>query len=80
MFGYYVHMHCCPFYANSNNTVHGKVLLKYQLPMNPFLWLNIYELSTQTSMIIETFWSVDLHQLKLNSDIAHLNRGDVMVM
>ena len=31
-------------------------------------------------MIIETFWSVDLHQLQLNSDIAHLNRGDVMVM
>ena len=52
MFGYYVHMQCCPFYANSNNTVHGKVLLKYQLPMNPFLWLNVYELS---SIYMKTF-------------------------
>ena len=35
----------------------------------------VYELSrsNQTSMIIETFRSVDLHQSKLNSDIAQLN-------
>jgi len=48
-------------------------------------WLNVYELyrSTQTSMIMEAFRFVDLHQSKLNSDIVQLNlsnKGDVMIV
>lgn len=39
--------------------------------------------STQTSMIFKMFWSVHLHQSKLNSNIAQLslsNRDDVTVL